>query len=212
MEQYIKKTAEEKERCKTQIGTNNKSVEQINAQLSEYEKEKSRVNTAYVKGLFSDDELFEHKTRIENEVNRLNKLTNDLLAQNANLERQISTDYNPATFEIPDLSLEEKKLICSELIKSILIFSDGPLVKLLYVTLKNGLIYYIGFYSKKNYFVLINETNDINFDPIKKVGTVRYLVNPHAFSFDTETKSYDIKSFIDNFDTDENRMYLKTTE
>lgn len=211
-EQYIRKTEEEKERCKTQIGTNNKSVEQINTQLSEYEKEKSRVNTAYVKGLFSDDELFEHKTRIENEVNRLNKLTNDLLAQNANLERQITTDYNPATFEIPDLSLEEKKLICNELIKSILIFSDGPLVKLLYVTLKNGLIYYIGFYSKKDYFVLINETNDVKFNPDTKIGILRTLSNPQAFSFETETTEYGIKSFIDTFDTEENRMYLKTTE
>lgn len=211
-EQYIKKTAEEKERCKKQIDTNNKSIEQISVQIIDFDKERNRVVTAYVKGYLSENDLFEHKSRIEGEVSRLNKLTNDLLAQNANLERQISTDYNPATFEIPYLSLEEKKLICNELIKSILIFSDGPLVKLLYVTLKNGLIYYIGFYSKKDYFVLINETNDINFDPIKKAGTVRCLVNPHAFSFDTETKSYDIKSFIDNFDTDENRMYLKTTE
>jgi len=207
-EQYIKKTAEEKERCAKQIISNNKSIEQINTQLSDYEKEKGRVNNAYVKGLFTEDELYEHKSRVEGDINRLNKLTNDLIAQNANLERQITTEYNPATFESPTLSMEEKKLICNDLIKSILIFSDGPLVKLLHVTLKNGIIYYIGFYSKKDYFVLINETNDIKFDPIKKEGTVKYLVNPNAFSFETETKSYDIKSFIDNFDTLDNRMEL----
>jgi hypothetical protein len=211
-EQYIRKTAEEKERCKNQISINNKSIEQINTQLSDYEKEKGRVNNAYVKGLFSEDELFEHKSRIEGELNRLKRLINDLLAQNANLERQITTNYNPANFEIPNLSLEEKKLICNDLIKSILIFSDGPLTKLLYVTLKNGLIYYVGFYSKKDYFVLINETNDVKLNPTTKIGIVRALVNPHAFSFETETTEYGIKSFIDTFDIEENRMYLRTTE
>ena len=211
-EQYIKKTAEEKDRCKNQIDTNNKSLEHINTKLSEYKKEKDRINLAYAKGLFSDDELYEHKSRIESDVNRLNKLSDDLLAQNANMERLIATDYDPTTFESPTLSLEEKKLICNDLIKSILIFSDGPLVKLLYVTLKNGIIYYIGFLSKKNYFVLINETNDVTFDPQTKVGYLKNITNPHAFSFETETTEYNIKSFIETFDTEENRMYLTTIE
>lgn len=207
-EQYIKKTAEEKERCTQQIIINNKSIEQIKTQLSNYDKEKSRVSNAYVKGLFSEDELYEHKSRIEADESRQNKIINDLLVQNTNLERQITTEHNPATFESQNLSMEEKKLICNELIESILIFTDGPLVKLLHVELKNGFVYNIGFYSKKDYFVLINETDDIKFDITKKIGVIKYLINPNAFSFETETKEYEIKSFIDAFDTAENRMYI----
>jgi len=207
-EQYVKKTGEEKQRCKVLIANNNDSQVELNKMLNKLKKEIERINVAYIRGRFSEDEHVKYRSRVENDISRLEKRLNDLMAENANLERYITTEYNPSKFETPNLTLEEKKLICNDLIKSILIFSDGPLVKFLYVTLKNGLVYYIGFYSKKDYFVLINETNDVNFNPQAKIGSVRTLKDSPAFSLQTETTEYDIKKFIDLFDTEDNRMYM----
>jgi len=209
-DQFIKKTKEEKELSQLQINENKKSIEQIASQLEELEKEQRRLNNGYIKGLFNDDELFEHKSRIENDKNRQNRLSDELLAKNTNLQRKIETEYNPNTFEIDNPSLEEKKIICNDLIQSINIFTDGPLVKLLYITLKNGLIYLVGFLSKKNYIVLINESNDIRFDTTTRKGIIKGLISndKNPFSFDSSTSEYDIKSFIEAMDTPENRMQL----
>ena len=209
-DQFIKKTYEEKEICQLEINENKKSIEQIAAQLEELEKEQRRLNNGYLKGLFNEDEAFEHKNRIENDKNRHNKLSDELLAKNINLQRRIETEYNPNTFEIDNPSLEEKKIICNDLIQSINIYTHGPLVKLLYITLKNGLIYFVGFLSKKNYIVLINESNDIKFDTTTRKGIIKGLTSDdkNPFSFDSSTSEYDIKSFIEAMDTPENRMQL----
>lgn len=207
-DQFIKKNKEEKELCRVQINENEKSIEQIASQLAELEKEQKRLNNAYLKGLFNDDDFFENKSRIEGDKNRQNRLSDELLAKNTNLQRRIETEYNPNTFEVNNPTLEEKKIICNDLIQSISIFTDGPLVKLLYVTLKNGLVYYVGFLSKKNYLVLINETTDVKFDTQTQKGKIKSLVNPHAFSFESKTTEYNIKTFIDAVDTPDNRMSI----
>ena len=209
-EQFIKKTQEEKEQCRIEIFENQKSIQQIMSLLDELDKEQKRLTSGYIKGLIDDKELSENKNRIENDRNRHNKFKDELLAKNINLNRRIETEYNPKTFEIDNPSLEEKKIICNDLIESILLFSEGAYNKLLYVKMKNGMIYYIGFHSLKEYIVLINESNDIKFNPKTQKAMLKGLNydEKNPYSFDFSIKEYDIQSFINALDIPENRMIL----
>lgn len=207
-EQFIKKTHEEKEQCRIEIFDNQKSIQQIMSQLDDLDKDQKRLTSGYIKGLIDDKELSENKSRIENERNRHNKFMEELSAKNIYLNRRIETEYNPKTFEIDNPSLEEKKIICNDLIESIHIFSVGAYNKLLYVKMKNGMIYYIGFHSLKEYIVLINESNDIKFNPKTQKTMLKGLNydEKNPYSFDFSIKEYDIQSFINALDIPENRM------
>jgi len=211
-DQFIKKTQEDKEQCQLQIEQNKKSIEQIVSQIEELEKEHKRLNNAYLKGLFNDEDFYENKSRIDSDRNRLNKIKDELLAKNINLQRRIETDYDASTFERKNPTLEEKKLICNDLIQAINIFSDGPLLKLLHVTLKNGMIYNIGYHSKKDFIIVFNESNDVFFNTTARKGTIKGLkvdaVSPFPFTFDVEISEYDIRAFIESMDIPENRMLL----
>lgn len=209
-DQFIKKTQEEKEQCRIEIFENQKSIQQTTIQLDDLDKEQKRLTTGYIKGLIDDKELSENKSRIENDRTRHNKFKDELLAKNINLNRRIDTEYNPKTFEIDNPSLEEKKIICNDLIESIHLFSEGAYNKLLYVKMKNGMVYFIGFHSWKDYIVLINESNDIKFNPSTQKGIIKGLIydKNNPFSFNSETTVYNIKSFINAMDIPENRMTL----
>jgi DNA invertase Pin-like site-specific DNA recombinase len=209
-DQFIIKTIEEKELSKKQYEENSNNIIQINSQIEDIERQQKRLNDGYLKGLFDDNELFENKSRIDSEKNRHNKLINELLAHNSSLQRKMEAEYNPKTFEINNPTLDEKKIICNNLIDSILIFTHSPLLKFLQVKLKNGMVYFIGFQSKKDYIIVFNESNDVKFDTKTKKGTIKGLIydKENPFSFNSSTSEYDIKTFIESMDTTENRMQL----
>ena len=83
---------------------------------------------------------------------------------------------------------------------------------ILHVTLKNGMIYNIGYQSKKDFIIVFNESNDIFFNTTTRKGTIKGLkvdaASPFPFTFDVEISEYDIRAFIESMDIPENRMLL----
>jgi DNA invertase Pin-like site-specific DNA recombinase len=211
-EQFIKKTQEEKEQNKIKIEENIKSIIEIDKRLEDLKKRLRKANDAYFADALDADTLREYKSKFDSETIRQKSLKDELLAKNSYLQRRIETESDTRAFESSNPTLEEKRLICNDLIESIQLFSDGAFIKLLHVSLKNGLIYNIGFHSTKEFIVVFHESNDVYFNTTTRKGTIKGLkvdaVSPFPFSFDVEVSEYDIKGFIESMDVPDNRMML----
>lgn len=210
-DQYQKKSEEDKLLSKQQIETNKQTISDLNAKIKELEVQQKRLNSAFLNGSFSEEELQENKTRILDEKNRYNQLIDELFAKNANLQRRIEPVYNLSSINVENLTLEEKKDICKEYIESIHVYSEGMLVRLLRVLFKNGFEQFIGYHSKKDYIIVFTETISLKFDSELRKGIV------YSTPFDpekpfcippSEQREVSISDMIDFMDCEVNRISL----
>ena len=137
---YREKCVEEKEKYKETIASNEDIIQNLNNTLRNLELQTSKLNAAYLKGLFDDSEFENEKQRLVSERTSLENRINEIKAENSYLQNEIDSDTDFSTMINMDLSKEEKKHICNEMIEVIKMYSYKPNIKLLSVKLKVGKI------------------------------------------------------------------------
>ena len=139
---YKEKCLEEKERNRTELDQNEASIIELNKEISAFDNQISRLNKSYLKGLFTDEEFAKEKLGINADKARLERIIEEIRARNLVLTDRINSDYDyAAALTERELSVEEKKQICNDLIDNVKIYSYGLNRKLLQINMKLGITY-----------------------------------------------------------------------
>lgn len=156
---FKKRCVEDKEKSKIKLAKNEENLEELKKSINTLEKENSKLNYAYLKGLFNEVEFVEQKTRIDSEIQRFNKIIDEILAENTLLNDKINANYDYSYFDSRELSLEEKKQVCKNIIDVIYTYRYTDYIKLLHIKLKIGLAFNILFDShyKSNSYCIIDD-------------------------------------------------------
>lgn len=138
---YKEKCLEEKEKNKIELEQNEVSIIELEKEIATYDNQIARLNKSYLKGLFSDEEFAKEKLSINADKTRLERIIEEIRAKNLILTDRINADYNYANLINRELSAEEKKQICNDLIDNVKMYSYGLNKKLLQINLKLGITY-----------------------------------------------------------------------
>ena len=144
---------------KDKYAANETEIVELRVKIDDLAREKTKINTAYIKGLFTDEELFTENERVRSENDRINKILTEKIAENGVLLDKINFEYNYDDFNLGDPTFEEKKQICKDLIYEVELLKYNSFKSLLHITLKVGLVYNVlidTFHSSNNYFIFNN--------------------------------------------------------
>lgn len=175
---FKEKYTEEKEKNQSLYKDNEQKIADFGDRLKDLNNENNRVNTGYAKGFYTDEEAFQQKERITKELNRLNKTIEDIRTENLLLKERIEMNFDYTSyFSDKQLSLQEKKQICNELIEVATIYSYGGFQRFIQIKLKVGLIINLCFNTKtKEYFAIKDDVVTFN-NPVHAPIAVRNLIS-----------------------------------
>lgn len=143
-EKFKEKCLAEKEKYKKEIASNNNAMLNIEKDLKQLDNQSENLVKFAIKGLLSEDEFAKQKQSLDSEKARKNNMLDELKASNFFLQRKIDAEFDysvlSGTF---NLSQDEKKQICNDLIDNVLIYGYGAYKKMLQVNLKMDLTYNI---------------------------------------------------------------------
>lgn len=138
---YKEKCLEEKEKNKIELMQNEASIVELEKEVVMYDNQIVRLNKSYLKGLFTDEEFAKEKISINTDKARLEKIIEEIKAKNLMLVDRINTEYDYTVLTDRELSAEEKRQICNDLIDNIKMYSYGLNKKLLQINMKLGITY-----------------------------------------------------------------------
>lgn len=152
---------------------------------------------------------------IEVEAKRNNKEIYNLLNQIKILTNQIESINNikNTSMNLDDIDFNGKYNLLHKVIDYIYIYGEkNPF--LIVVHFKTGRILYIGYYPLRNYFITLDHSPELSFDESTKTATVVTHTIDDKINYDfggykENTRTYNIKDFIDSFDTPDKRIPIK---
>ncbi len=199
-EQFKEKCLAEKEKYRKEVVENNISIMNIEKDLKLLDNQSENLVKFAIKGLLSDEEFAQQKRSLDSEKIRKNNMLEELRATNFLLQRKIDEKFDYSVLnETIDLSQEEKKQICNDLIDNVLIYGYGSFKKLLQVNLKMDITYNI----------LINTQRIINKYCIFNNDVITFC-NP--FKNNPLLKGMNINVKIPDFEVTNNNNNLFDTE
>jgi len=175
---FREKSIIEKEKSKILLEKNQDDIEKFNKEISSFDIRFSRLSNAYLKGLYTDDEFTKEKKSIVEDKARIEKIISELKSSNLILNDIINADFDYSQLQARNLSREEKKQVCNELIKVVRIYNYGNCKRLLHIELKVGLSFnlftnIVGYV--KDYIVL--DDNIVTFNnPFNSPEEVRSMI------------------------------------
>lgn len=182
---YLEKYNKRKTFYLEKYNANMDKIRNIDKDIDKLEKELERAQRAYVKGLFSEQDLEKQTKQTKREISRMSTLKAEIEAQNAllydrvNMQISLDNDY----IRSKSLSHNEKKEVCNKLIERIYIYSYGTFYRLLRVILKAGMELNVLLNNKSKKYCVIDD------------GTVTFnnpLLIPESFR--SEVKDFCVTS------------------
>ena len=150
-----------KEKAKNQqlLQENQTQINNFIDKQIELDKENERVNKGYRIGIYTDSEAIRAKGEINNNKARYEKMIEELKAQNSILTAKIKQDFSHYKIPTVELSYEEKKAVCKELIETAKIYSYPPNNRIVQLQLKMGLIFNIVLNPKRRLYYIIDNSS-----------------------------------------------------
>jgi len=176
---FREKSVIEKEKSKELIKKNQENISQLQKEISSLDNKYSRLSSAYLKELYTDDEFAKEKQSIAEDKARVEKIISELESSNLLLNDIINSEFDYSQLQTRNLSREEKKQVCNELIKVVRIYNYGHYKRLLHIELKVGLSFnlltnMVGYV--KDYIVLDDDIVTFN-NPFKSPEEVRSRIS-----------------------------------
>lgn len=181
---YLEKYNKQKTTYMEQYNANLDRIRNINKEIEKLEKELTRAQRAYVKGLFSELDLASQTSVTKNEIDRKNGLKAELEAKNAllydriNIQISLDNDYIRST----SLTYSEKKEVCEKLIECIYIYNYGTYERFFSVKLKAGLRLNILVNNRSRKYCVVNDDTVTFNNPQSAPESVKQLVKDKDFT------------------------------
>ncbi|NDV84810.1 recombinase family protein [Bacteroides sp. 51] len=135
---FRKKTLEEKDKIKSEIAVNQERIENLMREVYSFENQIDKLYNLFLKEYIDENEFLKRKISIDSDKQRIEMMMLDLKTKNFLLVDKLNANFDYSIIN-RDLSIEEKKEVCNELIEFVRIYSYGMYKKLLHVKLKIGL-------------------------------------------------------------------------
>lgn len=178
------------------------------------------VNAAIdIKVRFPDmPSLYDSKLNEADELNRdakrHNKEKENMLNQLKKAEDKIKliTELKTSVTDLDDIDYDRKYDLIHRIVESIKIYKESSRVLAL-MRFKAGQIIYICYYPLRSYFFTLDHTPELYFDESTKTGTVVTHTIDDKVDYDFSgykeyTRTYNIKDFVDSFDTPDKREMI----
>lgn len=162
--------AKNKKENKFKYDENTQQILELREKIDNLNKEQSKNNSLVVKGIFSEDDYVVERDRINNELDRINHIIEDKIAENSMLLDKIEYDYDFDKFEQKEPTFVEKKQIFKDLIEEVLVESFGKFKRIIHIRLKIGLFFNIMIDTNRsnlNYYTF--NDNDIQYMAIHSI-------------------------------------------
>ena len=145
-----------------------------------------------------------HNKEKENMLNQLKKAEDKI---------KLITELKTSVTDLDDIDYDRKYDLIHRIVESIKIYKESSRVLAL-MRFKAGQIIYICYYPLRSYFFTLDHTPELYFDESTKTGTVVTHTIDDKVDYDFSgykeyTRTYNIKDFVDSFDTPDKRIPIK---